>query len=79
MGGGEAYAEFNHVRADAGAEGGFAGDGAAGAVLRFVMLVEGGLGRGEGGGEGEGAPEEEEGGCSEGTWKIGLVVRIWWR
>lgn len=60
-GGAEAYAEFNHVGADAGAEGGFAGDGAAGAVLGFVILVEGGLGRREGGSEGEGAPEEEGG------------------
>lgn len=68
-GGEEAYAEFDHVGADAGAEGGFAGDGAAGAVLGGFMLVEGDLGRREGGGEGE-----EEGGCAEGTWKL---IRIW--
>lgn len=62
VGGGEAYAEFNHVGADARAQGGFAGDGAAGAGLGFVIDVEGDLGRWEGGGEGE-----EEGGCAEGT------------
>ena len=74
-----AYANVNHVDADAGAEGGFAGDGAAGPISRgFVIVVQVVLGR-VGGGESE---EGEEGGDAEGTWNFlsgpgGMCLKGW--